>query len=297
MRKGRVERPRHGGLVRLSGPGGGPLVNGSITGRRWAAGRPRPEPGSATYGLGATGRDRVTVTGAWPPTTRSTTGTPSPPTKESPTRRGRLGRPTGCGHESSSGGTPTCARRLDGRSPTPPRRDPVGTCGFCRPQPKQRCNWSGARFGVIDYVAGASRGCASVSMTRASKKLRSSATTWAPAWQAPHWTAASRSSAASASAGPQAQRSAPTLAPVPPAHRPAHDAARRPARQAPHRRSQHDRRAPPDTMGRRSATASISNVIGVPASQQSTPGGYRDVMSRPHLMSRRLIRSRVRGRG
>ncbi len=52
-----MERPRRGGLVRLSGAGGGLLVNGSITGRRWAAGRPWPEPGSAAYGRGATGRD------------------------------------------------------------------------------------------------------------------------------------------------------------------------------------------------------------------------------------------------
>jgi Pyridoxamine 5'-phosphate oxidase len=67
------------------------------------------------------------VTGAgrlqrsWPPTTPSTTGTPSPPTTKSPTRRGRPGRPTGCGRGSPLAGTSTWQRRPAGPSP-PPRR-------------------------------------------------------------------------------------------------------------------------------------------------------------------------------
>jgi hypothetical protein len=45
--------------------------------------------------------------------------TPPPPTR-SPTRRGLPGRPSGCGHASSSAGTPTCERRPAGPSTTPP---------------------------------------------------------------------------------------------------------------------------------------------------------------------------------
>jgi hypothetical protein len=45
---------------------------------------------------------------------------PPPPTTKSLTRRGRPGRPTGCGPGSSSAGTPTCERRPAGPSPTPP---------------------------------------------------------------------------------------------------------------------------------------------------------------------------------
>jgi hypothetical protein len=52
---------------------------------------------------------------------RNTTGMPLPPTRESPTRRERPGRPTGCGPGSSSAGTSTCAPRPAGPSPTPPR--------------------------------------------------------------------------------------------------------------------------------------------------------------------------------
>ena len=54
----------------------------------------------------------------------NTTGTPLLSTTRSPTRRGRPGRPTGCGPGSSSAGTPTCEHRPAGPSLTPPRLRP-----------------------------------------------------------------------------------------------------------------------------------------------------------------------------
>jgi hypothetical protein len=93
----------------------------------------------------------------------------------------------------------------------------------------------------------------------------------AAACPAPPPMAASRNCAASDSAGPQAQRSAPAPMPAPrqpalkrPANQPAHGAARPPAQQAPHRQNQHDHRAHPDTTTQ-DHPAHASWLTGVPA--------------------------------
>ena len=75
-------------------------------------------------------------------------------------------------------------------------------------------------------------------------------------------TAGQRSSATSSSAGPQAQRSAPAPPPAPRAATP-------PAPPAPHTTAAPDRRAHPDTTGRRSTPAGLQPTASEPASPRN----------------------------
>jgi hypothetical protein len=95
----------------------------------------------------------------------------------------------------------------------------------------------------------------------------SSEATAAAASAAPRWTAAWRNYAASASAVPRAQRSAPAPLPARPAPLPVPRAARPPARPAPHRRNQRHHQAHPDV----TTTRDRSHTDPPPSSYRSGP--------------------------
>jgi hypothetical protein len=143
----------------------------------------------------------------------------------------------------AAGGRPGTWRRstpVTGRParPAPPPAQQAGSCGTSR-----------SGFATCANVRPSCPSCPRRACGRSS-----SAATAAPASPAPPPTAAPGNYAASDSAGPPAQRSAPAPAPAPrwpaltrPGNQPAHRAARPPGQPAPHRQNQHDHRAHPDT--------------------------------------------------